>query len=154
MVYLPARKKLNLQASENTLFIRFKPSVLIQSEKLRYRYRLRPDAEWNEFFNEPVLELPYLPWGKYQLEIEAWDYHSGEMNRINLLDFEIARPYYLQIWFLIFGSFDSRGNFCGSLPNSKKTISSESSIKPKAYRNQAGSSAIADEPPLYLQCDQ
>jgi len=98
-IYRP--EKLNLQASENTLFIRFKPSVLIQTEKLRYRYRLRPDAEWNEFFNEPVLELPYLPWGKYQLEIEAWDYHSGEMNRINLLDFEIARPYYLQIWFLI-----------------------------------------------------
>ncbi|OOG71112.1 histidine kinase [Algoriphagus sp. A40] len=93
-------KKLQLEADQNTLYIRFKPTGPIESGKLRYKYRLKSDAEWTEFFNEPVMELPYLPWGIYQLEVEVWDYHSGDMSRVNLLEFEIKKPFYLKAWFI------------------------------------------------------
>ncbi|MFN3997201.1 histidine kinase [Algoriphagus sp.] len=94
-------QKLKLEANENTLFIRFKPTGPLDSEKLRYRYRLKSSAEWTEYFTEPILELPYLPWGEYLLEVEVWDYHSGSMSVIPLLDFSIKRPYYLRVWFIL-----------------------------------------------------
>ncbi|WP_332914391.1 sensor histidine kinase [Algoriphagus boritolerans] len=97
--------KLNLKSSQNTLFIRFKPIGTISSEKLKYRYRLKPEAEWTEYFSEPNLELPYLPWGKYLLEVEVWDYYSGSMSVIPLLDFSIERPYFLRVWFILMVDF-------------------------------------------------
>jgi hypothetical protein len=93
-------KNLNLESSQNTLYIRFKPIGQLDSEKLRYRYRLKKDAEWTEYFSDPILELPYLPWGAYDLEIEVWDYHSGSMQQVNLLSFTIDRPVYLKAWFI------------------------------------------------------
>ncbi|MFC3414306.1 two-component regulator propeller domain-containing protein [Algoriphagus hitonicola] len=56
-------KNLALESDQNTLFIRFKPTGNLNTEKLRFRYRLKSTADWTEFFNDPVIELPYLPWG-------------------------------------------------------------------------------------------
>ncbi|TDK42847.1 sensor histidine kinase [Algoriphagus formosus] len=93
-------KRLELKSDQNTLFIRFKPTGALYSEKLTYRYRLKKGAEWTEYFTEPIMELPYMPWGIYDLEVEVWDYHSGVMQLTNLISFQIDRPIYLKAWFI------------------------------------------------------
>ncbi len=93
-------KQLRLSSNQNTLFIRFKPLGPLDSKKLNFRYRLKKDAEWTEFFTEPSLELPYLPWGEYDLEVEVWDYHTGSLQQANLLSVQIDRPYFLKAWFI------------------------------------------------------
>lgn len=92
---------LDLSSKENSLFIRFKASGDFGGGKLRYHYRIKPDAEWSEFSGEPVIELPFLPHGSYQLEVEVWDHFSGKLTAIALLDFTIARPFYLEVWFIV-----------------------------------------------------
>ncbi|SDD32841.1 hypothetical protein SAMN04488104_102443 [Algoriphagus faecimaris] len=94
-------QKLLLESDQNTLFIRFKPKGNLDSEKLRFRYRLKPTADWTEYFQDPVIELPYLPWGDYQLEVEVWNYQVGKMSSIKLLDFTIDRPLYQKDWFIL-----------------------------------------------------
>jgi hypothetical protein len=94
-------RNLELASGQNTLSLRFKPTGQLGSDKIRYRYRLKPEADWTEYFSDPVLELPFLPSGKYQLEVEVWDYHSGSLSRISLLDFSIEKPFYLQLWFIL-----------------------------------------------------
>ncbi|SFB57630.1 sensor histidine kinase [Algoriphagus aquimarinus] len=92
---------LELKSNENSLSIRFKASGNFNSGKLRYHYRLKKDAEWTEYSNEPLIELPFLPFGSYQVEVQIWDYYSGKMTVVSLLDFTIDKPYYLKVWFII-----------------------------------------------------
>lgn len=94
-------RQLELGSGQNTLSLRFKPTGQLGSDKIRYRYRLKPEAEWTEYFSVPVLELPFLPWGNYKLEVEVWDYHSGSLTQIPLLDFRIDKPFYLKFWFIL-----------------------------------------------------
>jgi hypothetical protein len=94
-------RRLWLESDENSLFIRFKPSGNSTTGKLRYRYRIRSDAAWTEFTNDPIIELPFLPSGSYLLEVEVLDYFSGDMTSITLLDFTIEKPYYLKAWFIV-----------------------------------------------------
>ncbi len=94
-------RHLELGSGQNTLSLRFKPTGQLGSDKIRYRYRLKPEADWTEYFSDPVLELPFLPAGKYQLEVEVWDFHSGSLSQIPLLDFRIDKPFYLQLWFIL-----------------------------------------------------
>jgi hypothetical protein len=93
-------KSLQLAPDENSLFIRFKPTGTSNVGKLRYRHRVRLDAEWTEFTNEPIIELPFLPAGSYQVEVEVWDYFSGQMTPVTLLDLTIEKPFYLKAWFI------------------------------------------------------
>ncbi|RAI84186.1 sensor histidine kinase [Algoriphagus yeomjeoni] len=94
-------EKLLLTSKENSLSIRFKPTGKLNEAKLRYHYRIKPDAEWTAFSEEPLVELPYLPSGNYQLEVEVLDYFSGKLTQISLLEFSIAKPFYLRAWFII-----------------------------------------------------
>ncbi|MDG1277130.1 MAG: histidine kinase [Algoriphagus sp.] len=91
---------LDLNSHENSLSIRFQPKNNFSEGKFRYRYRLKPEAEWTEFSEETLLELPYLPPGNYTLEVEAQDLFSGKMSKSTLLLFSISKPYYLQGWFI------------------------------------------------------
>ncbi|WP_026955390.1 histidine kinase [Algoriphagus vanfongensis] len=92
---------MNLDAQENSLALRFQPKGNLNESKLRYRYRIKPDADWTEFGDEPLIELTFLPSGKYKVEVETHDLFSGKISKSELLSFSIARPYFLQAWFLI-----------------------------------------------------
>jgi len=92
---------LELESDENSISIRFKPTANFGSGKLRYHYRIRPDAEWTEYSYEALIELPFLPYGTYQLEVEIWDDFSGKITTVTLLGFKIHKPFYLQAWFIV-----------------------------------------------------
>ncbi|WP_268035065.1 histidine kinase [Algoriphagus sp. PAP.12] len=93
--------QLNLGSQENSLTIRFHPNGNLSESRLRYRFRIKPEADWTEFSDEQLIELTFLPSGYYQLEVETQDLFSGKISKSELLSFSIARPYFLQNWFLI-----------------------------------------------------
>lgn len=94
-------ESLKLTANENSLSIRFKPIGNVSGGRLRYHYRIKPNAAWTEFNDESAIELPFLPFGKYQLEVQVLDYFSGQTTTVSLLEFWIERPYYLKWWFIV-----------------------------------------------------
>ncbi|KEO75347.1 histidine kinase [Anditalea andensis] len=92
---------LELPYDQNTLLIAFKSVGHPFPEKLAYRYRLHPDAEWSSYRQETRIELPYLPYGTYALEVEAYDRHTGVAGIYPLIDFTIHPPMFLRSWFII-----------------------------------------------------
>lgn len=94
-------ENLNLGAKENSLSIRFQAKNNPNDSKLRFRYRIKSDADWTEFMDEPLIELVFLPPGIYNLEVETRTLSSGKTTISELLHFTISKPYYMQIWFLV-----------------------------------------------------
>jgi len=122
-------ENLTLKSNENSLLIRFKPTGNFNGGKLRYHYRIKPDAEWTEFNNEPLIELPFLPFGNYHLEVEVSDYMSGKMTRVSLMEFSISKPYYLRAWFICL-IISLLGAFVFTLYRNRiKRIQSQSQLK-------------------------
>lgn len=93
-------RTLDLPHYKNTLYLEFKPVGHIFPDKLQYRYRLQPEAEWSPYRQETKLELPYLPYNTYNLEVEAYDRHTGRSSIYSLIDFTIHPPIYLRTWFI------------------------------------------------------
>ena len=121
--------RLNLGAEENSLSIRFQPKANLSNGRLRYHYRIKPGAEWTEFSEDALIELPYLPAGSYQLEVEVQDLFSGKITSNQLLRFDIARPYYLQWWFFLLMTVLLSGIFFVIYKVRLNQIRSESSLK-------------------------
>ncbi|MFC5624485.1 sensor histidine kinase [Algoriphagus winogradskyi] len=122
-------ENLTLKSNENSLLIRFKPIGNFNGGKLRYHYRIKPEADWTEFNNEPLIELPFLPFGNYQLEVEVLDYMSGKLTRVSLLEFSIAKPYYLSVWFICSMLFLVGAVFFAIYRTRLKRIQSQSQLK-------------------------
>lgn len=110
-VYQP--KKLELDHDKNTLFINFRPKDHPYPNKLRYRYRLRDDADWSSSTAESSITLPYLPSGKYNLVIQTTDLHYGTTSESSLLEINIQPPFFFQTWFLILALLILVGSFYG-----------------------------------------
>ena len=92
---------IDLPHNQNTLFFDFKPVGHMFPDKLQYRYRLRPGAEWSPYRRETRLDLPYLPYNSYNIEVEVLDKHTGKASIYPLIDFTIHPPIYLRTWFII-----------------------------------------------------
>jgi len=94
-------KNLDLPHDQNTIYLEFKPVGHLFPDKLQYRYRLQPGAEWSPYRQQTRVELPYLPYNTYNLEVEVFDRHTGRASIYPLLDFTIHPPLYLRSWFII-----------------------------------------------------
>lgn len=94
-------KDLKLDSDENTIQVSFLPKNNLHPKKLRYRYRLTNTAIWSDYSEDTNLDLPFLPSGSYNLEIDVLDNHSGENKVSSILKFTIDRPYYLKWWFIL-----------------------------------------------------
>lgn len=92
---------LDLPHNQNTIYLEFKPVGHLYPDKLQYRYRLQPGADWSPFRQETRLELPYLPYNTYNLEVEVYDRHTGRASIYPLINFTIHPPLYLRPWFII-----------------------------------------------------
>jgi hypothetical protein len=127
---------LDLDANENSLTIRFQPKGSFNSGKLRYHYRIKPTAEWTEFSDEALIELPYLPSGSYHLEVEIQDLFSGKISQTSLLQFTIAKPFYLQWWFITLMILLLAALFLMIYKFRMNQIRSEASLKQRLIENK------------------
>lgn len=94
-------KTITLKDSPSSLLIQVQPHRLLYPEKLQYRYRVNPDQEWTPFSTNNEIFLSNLNYGKYTLEIEVFDLHSGKSEFFRLAAIEVLSPFYLKTWFLL-----------------------------------------------------
>lgn len=92
---------LDLPHYKNTIYLEFKPVGHLFPDKLQYRYRLQSGSEWSPYRQDTRLELPYLPYNSYNIEVEAFDRHTGKASIYPLIDFTIHPPIYFRPWFII-----------------------------------------------------
>jgi hypothetical protein len=92
---------LHLSSNETTLQVSFLPKDNLYPKKLSYRYRLNENAIWSDYSEATTLELPFLPPGDYQLDIEVLDNQSGKTSINRILNFRIDYPFYQNWWFVL-----------------------------------------------------
>ena len=93
--------ELTTDYKHNSFSIDFIPVGHPFPNKLKFRYRLNSKNNWSPYSDKPTVFLSYLPYGKYQLEIEILDLNSGEVKQFKVLKLVITPPFWLTWWFAI-----------------------------------------------------
>lgn len=58
------------------------------------------NANWSNWSTTKIINLTYLPPGKYQLQVQLKDLHFGKTNPIELLTITISPPFWKSWWFI------------------------------------------------------
>jgi hypothetical protein len=95
-------KELSCDYQHNSFSIDFIPKGHPFPNKLKFRYRLKSSNRWSPYSEKTNLFLPYLPFGKYTVEVEVFDSNAGKSTIFQLLTIHILPPFWLTWWFIIF----------------------------------------------------
>ncbi|CAM3086274.1 sensor histidine kinase [Flavobacterium frigoris] len=93
-------KKIVCDYQQNSFLIDFVPNGNPFPEKLKFRYRLKSTNRWSPYSDKTNLFLPYLPYGKYEVQIEVFDLNNGLARVFNVLSIQIRPPFWLAWWFI------------------------------------------------------
>jgi ligand-binding sensor domain-containing protein len=93
-------KKLKCDYKHNSLLIDFLPKGHAFPKKLKFRYRLNSKNRWSPYSDKTNVFLPYLPFGNYNLQIEVLDMNAGNSSIFNVLEIDIAPPFWFTWWFI------------------------------------------------------
>jgi hypothetical protein len=93
-------KELDCDYQHNSFSIDFIPKGHPFPNKLKFRYRLKSSNRWSPYSEKTNLFLPYLPYGKYSVEVEVFDSNAGKSTIFQLLKINIAPPFWLRWWFI------------------------------------------------------
>ena len=101
--FLYNSKELSCDYQHNSFSIDFIPKGHPFPNKLKFRYRLKNGNRWSPYSEKTNLFLPYLPFGKYTVEVEVFDSNAGKSTVFQLLTIYILPPFWLTWWFITFG---------------------------------------------------
>jgi ligand-binding sensor domain-containing protein len=94
------RTNLTYSHKQNTIEIGFKVSDHPFPDKLSYSYQvLGLDSLWHNYNQESKLFLPYLPSGKFTINLKVRDLHLGKTSAHNLVNITIKPPFWKTWWF-------------------------------------------------------
>lgn len=93
-------KELIFDYKHNSFSIDFVPKGHTVANKLKFRYRLKSTNRWSPYSEKPNLFLPYLPYGKYDVEVEVFDLNAGKSTVFKLLKIIIQPPFWMTLWFV------------------------------------------------------
>lgn len=93
-------KELICDYKDNSFSIDFIPKGHAFPNKLKFRYRLKSTNRWSPYSEKTNLFLPYLPYGKYNLEVEVFDSNAGKATIFKLLKICIEPPFWMTWWFI------------------------------------------------------
>jgi hypothetical protein len=102
-------KELHCDYQHNSFSIDFVPTGHPFPNKLKFRYRLKSSNRWSPYSEKTNLFLPYLPYGKYSIEVEVFDSNAGKSTVFQLLNIHIAPPFWLRWWFIALVSLSILG---------------------------------------------
>lgn len=94
-------RNLDLKNSENDISLNFSVRNTLFSKNFKFRYRLNPDDEWSEYFYDNTIYFRNLKYGKYNVQLEVTDICNSNIQVFNFINFNIAEPFYLNIYFLL-----------------------------------------------------
>jgi hypothetical protein len=102
-------KELDCDYQHNSFSIDFVPKGHPFPNKLKFRYRLKNSNRWSPYSEKTNLFLPYLPFGKYNVEVEVFDSNAGKSTIFQLLKIHISPPFWLSWWFIAFSLLSISG---------------------------------------------
>lgn len=94
-------KDLNCDFKHNSFSIDFLPKGHLFPNKLKFRYRLNSSNRWSPYSDKTNLFLPYLPYGKYDVELEVFDSNAGKSTFFQLLKIQVSPPFWFSWWFIL-----------------------------------------------------
>jgi len=92
---------LDLKNDENEISIGFSVRNTTFPKNYKFRYRLNKNEPWSDYFNTNLMYFHNLKFGKYNVQLEVTDICNDDKQIIDLIDLNIAEPFYLNIYFLI-----------------------------------------------------
>lgn len=92
---------LDLKNDENEISLGFSVKNTYFPKNYKFRYRLNPNEPWSEYFSNNLIYFHNLKYGRYHVELEITDICNDDKQIIDFIDFNIAEPFYLNIYFLI-----------------------------------------------------
>jgi ligand-binding sensor domain-containing protein len=92
-------KLFKFSSGQNQLDISFSTNYHPYPNKLKYYYRLKDNATWEELDAQEI-SLRYVEPANYKLSVRIDDSSTGESFESELIFFEIALPFYRQWWFV------------------------------------------------------
>lgn len=96
------KKDLILNYDENTISIKYKASSHPYPNKLLFSHQIQGlDTTWTKYSNKTSIILPYLPSGKFNINVKVKDLNSGEISTDNLLSLNIKLPFWETWWFIL-----------------------------------------------------
>ena len=122
-------KELDCDYQHNSFSIDFVPQGHAFPNKLKFRYRLNSSNRWSPYSEKTNLFLPYLPFGKYSLEIEVYDSNAGKASVFELLKIHIAPPFWLSWWFISLFFLSLFGITFYLILRNKKTVKAKAIIQ-------------------------
>ncbi|MET0760638.1 MAG: histidine kinase [Flavobacterium sp.] len=93
-------KELIFDYKHNSFSIDFVPKGHAIANKLKFRYRLKNTNRWSPYSEKTNLFLPYLPYGKYDVQVEVFDLNAGKATVFKLLKIIIKPPFWMTLWFV------------------------------------------------------
>ena len=84
----------------NDRFFKINLALLNFSDEATFQYRIRGLYDW-QTTKDTELNISGLPYGKYTLEIKAFNANQYKSANTLTYDIHVLRPFYLQWWFLI-----------------------------------------------------
>ena len=94
-------RHLTLENNENNIFIDFSIVNVDFPLNYKYRYRINPQENWSESFNDEFIYFRNLNHGSYKIELEITDTNNGSKQISELISLNIAAPFYLNIYFIL-----------------------------------------------------
>ncbi len=94
--------ELALNHNQNVLSIDYKVSNHPYPNKLFYSFQANGlDEKWSKYSNKSTIHLPYLPSGKFGINVKVKDLNSGVITTSKLMNITVSPPFWKTCWFLL-----------------------------------------------------
>ncbi|SDR67521.1 hypothetical protein SAMN04488552_0410 [Christiangramia echinicola] len=98
---IPGKEKIDLAYDQNTVLLEFSTNAHPYPKKLKYQYRLNPNADWSLPSSKPEIFLPFLPINKYEVTLRVSDASTGLYYTQPLTNLSIKPPFWKTWWFIL-----------------------------------------------------
>ena len=98
---LPGEEEIDLTYDQNTVLLKFSTNAHPYPKKLRYQYRLNPNANWSFPSSKPEIFLPFLPSKNYEVTLRVSDGSTGLYYTQSLTKLTINPPFWKTWWFIL-----------------------------------------------------
>ena len=99
-----SKNSIELPYDKNTISLEFEPKNVSDKSKLLYRFKIEglKNNKWGKWSNANSVLLPFLPDGKFKINIQTNDLNRGTFYTQKILTILIHPPFYKRFEFIFF----------------------------------------------------
>jgi ligand-binding sensor domain-containing protein len=125
------KNSIELPYDKNTISLEFEPKNVSEKSKLLYRFKIEglKNNKWGKWSNANSILLPFLPDGKFKIDIQTNDLNTGTFYTQKILTILIHPPFYKKFEFIFFIVFILALLIYGYVKNRIKKITQKNEIQ-------------------------